>query len=183
MRNLGGFLTGQKSPKEIAIERIEKQRQDVLSDIETKCAFMSDFATLFDSFFEHSAIYFVPYEDIQEYCIKKELSANQVIDLNKFGIALNPKHLQVDNFDCSKLIAALKTEIGNSLRELESDNSDKDQRRCVVSALSGVNDYFHSLLAVEFISKLSLNVEQKEQEKQTFVTKMTDIGLKLRKNC
>lgn len=183
MKKINSALRGQKSPKEIAIERVEKQLRDVLLEIEVKCAFSFDFSNLFDSFFERNHDEFIPYEEIQEYCIKKELSENEVINLNEFKIALNPKHLRVENFDCSKLIQPLKTEIIESLKDFESDNHDKSQKQCIFSELNEGNDYFHTLLKAELISKLNLSSNEVQQEKKTFVDKMTDISLKVREKC
>lgn len=183
MNKMASMARGKSSLKELAVKRIDIQLRDILSEIEVKCTFSVDFSSLFDSIFADSLDDFVPYDDDQEFCIKKELSDSQVINLNDFSLESNPKKLHIDSLDCYKIMQPIKSNIIKSLKDFESENPKLNQKRCVFLTLQRENKYFYSLLKLEIISKLNLSFDQMQREKQKFVNEMTDIGLKIREFC
>lgn len=181
MQQLSSIITGKKTPKEKAVERIEKQLRDILSTVEVKCALSVDFAKLFDSFFEQNREEFSPYEDVQEYCIKNELEVNQVINLEQFRITLDPK-LKFDHIACSQIFESLKFQTFETFKG-DFDVTEMLRRPCVLAVLNEDNDYFYLLLKAELISKYSLPRERRNEERENFVDKMIEITMKVREKC
>lgn len=179
MQKITRLLTGSKTLKEKAVERIEKQLRDILSTVDMKCALTIEFGKLFDSFFEHSDEDFTPYNVIQDYCIKKELEENHFIDLAQFRIEVNAAP---DHVDCKKIIDVIKMQTFETSKG-EFDLNEMLQRPCVISALNEDSDYIYLLLKAELISKISLPRDQRISERQKFVDKMIQITATLREKC
>lgn len=182
MEKLNSLVTGNKTPKEIAAERIETQLRDILSTIEVKCALSVDFGNLFDSFFTQSREDFSPYEDVQEYCIRKELEDKQVIILAQFRTTINPKNLKLDQVDCNKIIEPLKSQTFETSKG-DFDMNEMLRRPCVIAVLNEDNDYFYLLLKAELISKFNLPRDQKLAEREKFIDKMIEITTRVRERC
>lgn len=179
MQKITRLLTGSKTLKEKAVERIEKQLRDILSTVDMKCALTIEFGKLFDSFFEHSDEDFTPYNGIEDYCIKKELEENHFIDLAQFRIEVNAAP---DHVDCKKIIDVIKMQTFETSKG-EFDLNEMLQRPCVISALNEDSDYIYLLLKAELISKISLPRDQRISERQKFVDKMIQITATLREKC
>lgn len=181
-QKLSSLLTGTKTEKQKAIERIEKQLRDISSTAGVKCDLSIEFSNLFDSFFEPYSEEFTPYDDAQEYCIKKELEANKFINLEEFRIPRNPPSQNIDRINCSKIIESLKTQF------VEEFNSTYDinefiRGQCVIATLSNGNDYIYLMLKAELISKYNLPRDQRNEEKGKFAVKMIDLTMKVRDKC
>lgn len=185
MNVIGSALTNRKSLKDNAIERVEKELDDVLSEYEVKCDLRDGFGNLFDSFFDNvnEDDEYVPYEDVQEYCIKKELSEQQVIDIERHSLQLNPKNLRVDNIDCDVIMNHLKSETIDSLKDLEYQYSDKNKKRCIHSKLREGDRYVHQLLKAELLRKLILTTSEKLEEKESFIKNMAAVAKEIHDHC
>jgi hypothetical protein len=182
---IGNMWSGKKSPKQQAIERVEKEAYDFFTESEMNCNLKTGFEELFDSFFEfeNEENNFVSNEDVEEFCIKKELADQQIIDPVQYNIKMYPKNIKVDNLDCSKILEPLKRNMIASLKDFQSENFKKSKSSCALSTLQDGNDYFNLMLKMELFSKISLNVEQKQEEKKKFVDKMIKVSLKVHNDC
>lgn len=176
---------GTKNTKQEAMNNIKKDLLEIVSDFEMKCDLELGFKTVFDSFIEKSVDddEFVPYEDTEEYCIKKELSEKKVIDLEKYNIKLNPKKLKVDNFDCSEIMHYLKSATIESLKLYDDQNGNKNTKNCMYQQLKSSDNYVHQLMRVELIREANTTSYQIEEEKDIFVAKMMKISMRIQGNC
>lgn len=185
MRQFGNMFSNKKSKKQIAVENVDKELSSLTSVVAIKCNLRFEFSQLFDSFFvrDSDEDAFVPYEDVQEYCIKKELSDKRLINLQQFNTKLNPKSLRVETLDCREIIQPLKTEIIESLRFFDLVKVSVADKKCIFKTLKDGSEYFHLLLKAELLTKLQFNSSQKQEEKKNFVEKMIEVTLKIRSNC
>jgi len=181
-QKISSLLTGTVTLKQKAIDRIERQLRDISSRIEVKCDLSVEFANLFDSYFEPDSEEFTPYDDIQEYCIKKELEANKLIVLEEFRIPLNPSSPNFDRINCSKIIESMKTQFIEEFN-LTYDVNEFLRGQCVIATLSNGNDYIYLMLKAELISKYNLPRDQRSEEKEKFVNKMVELTMKVREKC
>lgn len=185
INKIGNALMNRRSPKDNAIERVEKELDDVLSEYEVKCDLRDGFGSLFESFFDKvfESDEYLPYEDVQEYCIKKELSEQRIINLERYSLKLNPKNLRVDNIDCDVVMKHLKSETIESLKDLEYQYSDKNKKRCIHSKLREGDRYVHQLLKAELLRKLILTTLEKSEEKEAFIKNMVVIAMEIHDHC
>lgn len=175
IKKMNSIFSRQKTPKEIAVDRVEKQLRDVLSQSEVKCDSESEFGNLFDSYFKLNSDDFERYNDLQEHCIRLEVETA----VKHLNIEVNPKNLETDNIDCSKALEAIKAEIIDSSKDIDEGI----KSYCIRSMLRENNDYFHSLLIVEVLSSLNLNADQQNRERQKFIDNLVEITLKVRERC
>jgi hypothetical protein len=182
LQRFGNFLRGTKTPKDKSVERVEAGILSIVTFAEDKCELASEFANLFDSFFDSDpeSDDYVKYEEVQEFCIRKELSEKLLIDLAAFNIKIVPRSVHVK---CNEILSPLKTEMIESLKDQEVRNPNKQQISCLISSLRDGNDYFYLLLKAELLSKLGLFVEQKLSEKNNFVDAMTRLAMEIREKC
>lgn len=176
---LGSFLRGTKTPKDSSMERIDRSILAIVSDAETSCELQIEFASLFDSFFDSEQDDFVPYEDVQDFCIKKELSEKLLLDLAAFNIKMKPRN---DNIDCNSILLPLKAELIESLKD-ETQGPNKHRKQCVIASQRDSTEYFYLLLKAELLSKHGLTVEKKLSEKNDFVDNMTRMAMEFREKC
>lgn len=173
IKKLSSIFSSQKTPKEMAIERIESQLRDVLSHSELKCDSSIEFGNLFDSLFELQSDDFERYDEAQKYCIQVEVS-KAVAHLN---VEVNPENTH--GIDCPNIIRVLRAEIIDSLKDIDNGI----RQSCIRSMLRQSDDYFHNLLAAELMSSFNLSADQKKRERQKFVDNMVEITLKVRERC
>lgn len=185
VKKLENMWSGTKTPKQRAVERVGKELNEYFASKDLYCNLKVGFEELFDSYFEieYEEENFVPYEDVEDFCIKKELVDQEVIDPMKYNIKMYPKNIKTENLDCSNILEPLKTNMIASLKEFQSGIFRTTKNRCAFSVLKDGNDYFNFMLKMELLSKLVLNDEQKKEEKKNFSDKMVEISLKINKEC
>lgn len=185
VKRIEHMWSSKKSPKQRAIERVEKEVYEFFAAAEMNCNLKIGFEELFDSFFEvgYDENNFLPYEDVQDFCIKKELVDQQVIDPVKYNIKMYPKNIRVENIDCVKILEPLKSNMIASLHDFQSESFNKNKNKCAFSVLKNDDEYFNLMLKIELLSKTFLNPEYKLEEKKSFVQKMIEISLKINVDC
>lgn len=94
-----------------------------------------------------------------------------------------PKNMKIGNVDCIEILESLKSNMIASLRDFQSENVMKQKNQCAFTVLKKDMHYFHLMLKVELLSKISLNFEQKQEEKKNFVDKMTEISFIISHDC
>lgn len=182
---IGRLLSSKKTPKEQAIDRVDAEITVIILKAEVKCELTIELGLLFDSFFErhHSGTPFVSYEPVQEYCIRKELEDNAVIDLHSHRTSLNPESLKAKNTDCREILNYIQNEMIDSLNDFDSENYDFLRKHCFLVVLKESTDYFHQILKAEFMIKLHLSFDEKQIEKKSFIDKLINVALKIRERC
>ena len=185
INKLDRMWTGKKTPKQNAIKRIEKELQDSIDLAKINCNLKIGFEEVFDSFFEveYEEENFLPYEDVEDFCIKKELMDQQLIDPVKYRIKLYPRNIRVESLDCIKILDPLKKNLIASLYELQSETFFRQKNHCAFKVLKDENEYFYTMLKMEILSKINLSLEEKQKEKIDFVDKMTEISNKINNDC
>jgi hypothetical protein len=131
--------------------------------------------TLFESFFDNNTDEMISYDDVEEFCIKKELIDSEIIRENEFEFEVNPTNLQISARSCKQIIHELKTDVYEFIK-----HSDDPLSNCKVNELDS-EQYFETLLKAEFLTKLNLSVDEREREKNKFVAKMLKISDNLAK--
>lgn len=186
IKKLDRMWTGKKTPKQKAIERVEKELQDCVDLAKLNCNLKIGFEEVFDSFFEveYEEENYLPYEDVEDYCIKKKLMDQQIIDPIKYRIKLFPSNIRVESLDCTKILDPIKKNLIASLNEFQSEtSSDRRKNRCAFKVLKDEDEYFYTMLKMEILSKINLSLEEKQMERIDFVDKMTEISIKINNDC
>ncbi|CRK88714.1 CLUMA_CG002809, isoform A [Clunio marinus] len=177
LQKLGSWLTWSKSPKQIILEKVEGELSEMILIFQLKCVLNFKFGQLFDSFFENefSLEQFATRDDDEDYCMRRELTTEleqyysnmQIINENYVG----------KNFNCAKVLQSLRIGIVDVLREFDLETSDAAKKQCTLSILLSDNRYLNILFKADLLSQLNLNLEEREKEKQNFVTEMTKISI------
>ena len=178
-RRFGKIFDHTKTPKDLALVRIEKKILEMIDSIEIKCQTMVDLENLFDSFFvdDVDAGIYLKNDEAQEFCIRKELTEKLFIDSTM--LEMNSQ----ENAICDKIIQQFKAKVVDGLKEFDSESTNKAKDICFYKKLTESSEFINHLLTVELLSSLSLTKSQISQEKKKFVSNMISITEFLRINC
>lgn len=137
------------------------------------------FGTAFDEIFANSTDdEDEPLDDKQtDYCIRKFVVDNNLIDSDVYSVELNPDNLDnVSELDCTEFVEDAFEELKDQLRNsfLTYSTQPKLQVRCMNRAIRKANSVnFMSRLSV--LSELNLTDEAKAVEKNRFIGFMGDL--------
>lgn len=136
------------------------------------------FGAAFDKIFANTTEEDEPLDDKQtDYCIRKFVVDNNLIDTSIYTVELNPDKLEnLSDLDCTEFVEDAFEELRDSLRNsFLTDNMQlKSKKRCMNRAIRKANSVsYMSRLSV--LSELKLNDESKSVEKDQFIKFMGDL--------
>lgn len=180
-----GIWNDRRTSKQLALERVNEEAFIFFSSAELNCKLKCGFEEVFESFFEvdNEENSFVPHEEVEDFCIKKKLMELQLIDPVQYSLKPYPETIKTENLGCEKVLESMKANLIASLREFQSERIQKEKVRCVFSVLKEGDKYLNLILKTEVLSKASLSLQQKQEEKKNFVDKMVEISLKINNEC
>lgn len=122
-------------------------------------------------------------DDKDEYCVKKYVVDNQIIDA-KYTVILNRKNIDVSEISCDpivrKFLKTLEDEFTQGL--LENDSITPEYSICAKNKMLD-NKAFDKIIALFILKDLALTDQQKNEERQVFVELMTKVKLEMMRTC
>lgn len=109
----------------------------------------------------------------EEYCIRRYLVDQRLLNPALYGFRDNPKNVRVDNLKCEPVVASVVDRIYGEIKESKKFSD------CFVNVYRK-NNYAALLLEVETLSKLSLSKSDKSREKQDFINSVVKITYETR---
>lgn len=157
------------SPLNVTINRI----LDEINSSVAICRQIDEFGMEFDKLFS-SAKNLTTRED---YCIKKYLIKNNLIDIYHYDIDPNPHKLNVTGLNCEELIRKSNEEIYDQLSfiYLSNPNLSNDEKvECAIEKFREA-EYFDLMMKITALTTLNITLEQKSQERENFVDIFSNI--------
>lgn len=170
MVNVGWYFW-KSSAKDTRYAELQKEIDDLGSKILEKCAAVDHFGKFFDNTLERRNTLYAKGEN--EYCIRRYLIENSMIDAFSYGFNVNPKNITMENYNCQVIMKEILDPAYENLR--------KDESECSLEILKD-SGYYDWLLKLELLSKLSLSAQDKIFERQKFIDAMFNITQKT-KSC
>jgi hypothetical protein len=143
----------------------------------TNCASKEAFLNLFDNIFEEVP---VPNQEnpIEDYCDRKYVVDNNLIDTTKFNFSVNPNNLDVSNVDCEPHIKKSLTKLDATmlirLKSVGNFNFEDREINCALEQYHADNlrDQFFRLPALR---EIHLTDKEKAVEKKNFIKTMSEM--------
>jgi hypothetical protein len=159
-----------------------------------KCKSSEMFGELFDSIFEEdsSSSEEDDLTDSEDYCVRKHVIENNLIDTAKYQLDENPKKINVSELDCSAIyksvVEKIETKIIDEVPVLGSEESSESKddvdsdSECLLQVIR-TGEFVDKLTPFEFLKEFSMTDEQKGEEKQKFIDIMSEMTEKFATEC
>lgn len=152
--------------------------ENVIDDSLMYCLFKEDFSDAFDELFTEES---EEEEDLEaDYCGRKLVIDNQLLDTSVYTLPLNPKNINLDNVNCEEKLKEVikKLEVGLSDSMKKEDPQLTEQNlECRLNAFRSGNTY-SNMIAAFFFSEINMSAEQKEVEKRKFTIMLGKLAFK-----
>lgn len=152
--------------KSSRLEEIKDSAEDVVKKLTLICKGHREFGYYFSQIQDRSINWDRSGE--QEFCIRKKLVENRLINDRIYNFRPNPKNVREDSLNCTIVFNEIKEELLNEIKETKKVND------CQLKVYrEGL--YAEYILKAELLSKLSLTSSDKTKEKQDFINSMVSI--------
>lgn len=143
------------------------------------CKNEGDFGEEFDVIFENEKIAVKNITDHeQEYCIKKYLVKNKLVDTVMYDVDLNPSHINVTGLNCEAMIKKFNDEIYDELGFAYLETSNLGSIEKVECALEKFReaDYFDLIMKITALTSANITAEQRSNERENFIRILISIS-------
>lgn len=183
-------LTGSQSfvhsiVKAAAFEYLEKDKQqsplnntinmilDEINNSVTVCRQASEFGIEFDKLFNVTK----NLTSHEEYCIKKYLIKNNLINVYLYDIDPNPHKVNVTSLNCEEMIRKSNEEIYDQLSFIYLQNPNLTNEEKIECAIEKFRDgeYFDLMMKITVLTTLNITLEQKTHERENFIEIFSNI--------
>lgn len=142
---------------------------------ESKSSIIDQFDSLFDEA-KKAARNVTDYEE--EYCVKKYLIKNNLIDSMLYDIVPNPHNINVTGLNCEAMIKSSNDEIYEQLGFVYLEKSSLgniDKVECALEKFREA-DYFDLMMKITALTTVDITSEQKNNERENFVEILSKIS-------
>ncbi|KAG5675053.1 hypothetical protein PVAND_004991 [Polypedilum vanderplanki] len=159
-----------------------------------KCKMNSIFGEIFDSMFnEEENSSEEELSDIEDYCVRKYIIDNNLLDKSKYQLNKNPKNIDTTSVDCVTIfnsvveqiereIVKIYTKEINSSSEESKEDEDKTGSDCVLKVVR-LGKYVEMLAPFDYLIEFNLSDEEKAKEKIKFINIMDDLTEQFALKC
>lgn len=169
-----------KLDKIVKADEIESKTNEVKRVASMDCAFNHEYGKLFDSV---AAINSSELEEkklkMQEYCARKLVVDNKLLDTSFGEIVVNPDNLIVEFVRCDRVLLNLTAKFLNLLKITLNNNLllASNQVKCFREELNN-EQFLSKYLVIGVLNELNISDEQKATEKEKFISFMTEASKK-----
>lgn len=113
----------------------------------------------------------------EEYCIKKYLIKNSLIDVYLYDIDPNPHKVNVTGLNCEEMIRKSNEEIYDQLSFIYLRNpnlSNAEKVECAIEKFQEA-EYFDLIMKITALTTLNITLEQKTHERENFIEIFSNI--------
>lgn len=160
--------------KDGKIKELKKIQKQISAEAILACLAEQEFGEMFDNLYNNST---EDDEDILgDYCARKYGIDNNLIDLNIYQLALNPKAINVSEVKCEIINDKHFQDAENELKSyLETQTGiSKEKVKCFMEKYHD-NHYFDRTLSIALLSEIEITTAQKNEERRMFIETMTNI--------
>lgn len=163
----------------------------ILGRIKNSARMCQEYINKFDKLFENNN----KLSAHEEYCIKKYLIKNSLIDVYAYEIDPNPHKINTTGLNCVEMIRKSNEKIYEQLTEAyltknpltddDSGESERDRELRVECAIEKFReaDYFDLMLKITALTTLAITHEQKSLEREIFIKAFSKISSNIVATC
>lgn len=152
------------------------------------CHFSDQFVAIFDSIMNDESEEDEELSDEEDYCVRKHIIENELIDATKYKLDVNPKNLDTSSIDCDKLynnlVIKIKDQMVAGMKEMDVDDSSSTNisDECVLNIVDSY-DYVNKLEYFDYLKEFELSLHDIELEKEKFVNLMKEMTKMVMNKC
>lgn len=145
------------------------------------CKSEVDIADEFDSLFELEAQKKAVRKETdfaEEYCVKKYLIKNNLIETELYFVDPNPHHINISGLNCEEMIKRANDDLYEQLGFVYLEKSSLGNVEKVECALEKFReaDYFDLMMKISALASIDITPQQKSNERETFTRIFTRIS-------
>lgn len=170
-----GSSTLSKTKQKKAMRAFEQAIEKKTETLVKICAATKTFGELFDglckAITEDSSSESEEDSPLEDYCIMKYLTENNIINTTIHHIDLNPKNVDVTGADCNKMVKKAKSDAISVLKkefDEEDDFQSRPLKKCLKKTLNG-SRYFEIAGKAAVLCEVTMTPEVKEFERGQFI--------------
>ena len=149
------------------------------------CVFFKNLEALFDSIMNNASSSSEEADPTEDYCARKLVVDNKLIDTTKYNVILNPNNLDISAVNCEQVLEkAFKTSLV-TLTKIFNDNDDfnlDDKKSQCIFNKYHEQHYVHKDMRVRVLRKLDISAETKLEEKNAYIQRTHDL-FRMIKEC
>lgn len=144
------------------IETNQMKAQEVEDNALIKCQGQKKYGEFFDSFYEQKKV--EQYTNEFDYCMRKHLLDKNLINNNQYGYKINPKSIPTDRVRCDEIMSL-------AFEQMKAQINADGAQQCTVDKFITYG-YLDEILKIQLLSKLTMTPDEKNMEKQKFISQM-----------
>lgn len=150
------------------------------------CGAEEKFGKAFEELFNDQSSSEEETDDKEDYCIRKHVLDNNLINKNHLKLEVNPKNLDISEIDCNVLYQKalkeaedelVKAFMDNSSEENDSSEENPNAAICLLEVVRKGN-FIDKMLKFDYVKEFNLTPEIKSKLRIEFIDLMTKISLK-----
>lgn len=172
-------LTLSAEEKETKLATADAAIEDTVEEAFFLCVVDKEFGGMFDSMMKKDASSSSEEDDpFEDYCARKLVVDNKLIDTVKYNVILNPKNLDVSAANCEQVLEkafkTLEVAVTKTLKDDDDFNFDDKESQCIINKYREQN-FGQKLMRLGVLSELDVTAETKEEEKKNFIQTMYEL--------
>jgi len=173
------------------IEDLTKAMQKVIElsgNAVIDCHFADQFGAIFDSIITEESQEDEELSDEDDYCVRKHIIENELIDATKYKLDVNPKSLDTSSIDCDdlykNLVIKIKDQMVAGMKEMDINDSSSSNisDKCVLNIVDSY-DYVNKLEYFDYLKEFELSQHDVDEEREKFVHLMKDMTKMVMYKC
>lgn len=161
------------------VKEIDASVAQTCHEVLTFCITEKYFGDIFDETFENDEnISSEKQDETENYCNRKYVVDNNLIDSTKYNVIFNPKNIDVSDVNCEqvvkKAIDVMDNEIEDALRNHRNFKNNEGKIQCALEKYR-VENYITTRFKLVVLSELELNEGELAKERKNFIQFMNII--------
>lgn len=155
-----------------SISEIKALQGKTSSEAVVNCFAEKEFGDLFD----HIIMKDDQEDLVGDYCARKFILENNLIDAHKYQVIRNPNNLNTKDIKCDVIIKQHFADAEEELRQylIKSSSENANKIDCLINKYHE-NQFLNKTLAIAMLGELALTEDQKAVERNEFIQSMTKI--------
>lgn len=167
--------------KSIKIQEAKKAQEKNALIISLKCIAIRRYGDLFDRMMIYTSSEEDNYDPKEEYCIRKYVNDNNILNNEIYKYKLNPGNVNVDEINCDPIMENFSKVADNKMTNIfEKEIASLLEKECYNSKFD-VNQSTDRMLAIMVLRKLKLS--EVSDERQKFIDNLLAITNAISTNC
>lgn len=168
------------------LEKTQKHVNEIILRAFIDCEAVKKFSEAFEELFEDKSSSEEEIDDKEDFCIRKHIVKNNLINMKNLKLEVNPKNIETSEIDCNvlyqKALKDAEKELVQALAENSSEENDDSSdvaklEHCLLKVIRKEH-FIDQMLQFDYVKEFDLNPETRGELKSHFIDVMTQLSFK-----